>query len=208
MLFRSVLHSPDSPSFPVNAKQLHWLIVNSHVSFPETSLAEIWDKSKQDRVAKFITSFQIGYLIIQCIGRLAQHLTITTLELNTLAIVVCTLMTAFTWLHKPADVSTPVRLFTNKSMGVITGSKPWRNTPLDFVDENGPGWSMNVQPFMKMAVIPPERPIQRIPNDRFPTNPYATQEYFLCIATLIFTGLHVAGWNMPFPCMTDRKSVV
>jgi hypothetical protein len=77
-------------------------------------------------------------------------------------------------------------------------------TPLDFVDENGPGYSVNVQPFMKMSVIPSERPIQRIPNDRFPISPYGSQEYLLCFATLVFTGIHVAGWNFNFPTSTER----
>lgn len=199
-----VLDGSDFDSFPLNAKQLHWLVVNGHLPYPETTPAEIWDKSKQDRLAKIITSFQIGYVVVQCIGRLTQDLAITTLELNTLAIVVCTIMTAYTWLHKPADVTMPIRLGLSGRIQDITASRPWRNTPLDFVDENGPGWAMNVQPFMNMPVIPPQRPIQRIPNDRFPTDPYGTQEYFLCFATLVFTGLHVAGWNLSFPSQTEK----
>ncbi|KAG9257841.1 uncharacterized protein F5Z01DRAFT_306139 [Emericellopsis atlantica] len=35
-------------------------------------------------------------------------------------------------------------------------------------------------------------------------DPYGTQEYFLCFATLVFTGLHVAGWNMSFPTYTEQ----
>jgi hypothetical protein len=57
---------------------------------------------------------------------------------------------------------------------------------------------------MKMPVIPSERPIQRIPNDRFPTNPYGMQEYLLCFATLLFTAIHVAGWNFDFPTALER----
>ncbi|KAI9677193.1 MAG: hypothetical protein M1829_002767 [Trizodia sp. TS-e1964] len=147
-----------------------------HVGYLEITLQEISDKSKQDRLSKAITSFQIGYVVLQCIGPAAQNLTITTLELNTLAIVVCSLMSTFTWLHKPADVRTPFRIPIDTSLEEITGSREWGNTALDFVDENGPGWLMNVQAFMKMPVIPPQRPIQRIPNDRFPTDPYGVQE--------------------------------
>ncbi|KAI6783780.1 uncharacterized protein J7T54_001656 [Emericellopsis cladophorae] len=206
------LSCPGTDPFPLNAKQLHWLVVNGFVDYPKTSPAEIWDKSKQDRLAKLITSFQIGYLVVQCIGRLAQGLAITTLELNTLAIVVCSLMTAFTWLHKPSDVATPIDLHSPFDIADIIRDESkscnqthtWTNTPLDFIDQNGPGWSMNVQPFMTLPVIPEQRPIQRIPNDRFPMDPYGTQEYFLCFATLVFTGLHVAGWNMSFPTYTEQ----
>lgn len=220
-----VLETSDCGSFPLNAKQLHWLIVNNHVEYPDTRAEEIWDKSKQDRFARLITAFQVSYTILQAIGRAVQHLTITILELNTLGIVVCSLMTAFAWLHKPADVRTPVRIGLISSPSTtadsisnnpnqkktgsilqITKNHTWRTTPLDFIDENGPGWSMNVQPFVKLPVIPPERPIQHIPNDRFPMNPYGCQEYLLCFATLLFTAIHVAGWNFSFP--TDLEKIL
>ena len=85
-------------------------------------------------------------------------------------------MTAFAWLHKPADVRTPIRLYARSSMAEMTEGRPWHQTQLDFVDPNMPVYSMNVQPFIGLPVIPAERPIQRIPNDRFPMNPYGAQE--------------------------------
>ncbi|KAI1374029.1 hypothetical protein F4677DRAFT_428000 [Hypoxylon crocopeplum] len=194
-----VLETSDCDPFPLNVKQLHWLVVNKHIEYPNIKNDEIWDKSKQDRLTRAITAFQIGYLVIQCIGRAAQGLAITALELNALAIVVYSLISAFAWLHKPSDVRTPMNICTQANLAAIIGERHWRNTPLDFVDENGLGWSMNVQPFMGMPVIPARRPIQRIPNDRFPMDPYGWQEYFVCFATLLFTGLHVLGWNFSFP---------
>ncbi|KAL1881270.1 hypothetical protein Daus18300_001122 [Diaporthe australafricana] len=190
--------------FPLNAKQLHWLVVRGYVEYPETNDDEIWDKSKQDRLSRAISVFQAAYLIVACIGRAAQNLAITTLELNALGIVVCALMTAFSWLHKPADVRMACVLKCKGSFDEISGERYWKNTPLDFIDENGPGWAMNVQPFMRMPVLPPERPIQRIPNDRFPMNPYKYQEYCLCFATLLFTAIHVAGWNFSFPTTLEK----
>jgi hypothetical protein len=172
------------------------------VSSPD--IRGIWDKSKQDRFARLVTTFQVSYTIVHAVGRAAQHLAITILELNTLGIVVCSLMTAFAWLHKPADVRTPIHITTSTNIRVITGNRRWKTTPLDFVDENGPGWAMNVQPFMRMPVIPSERPIQRIPNDRFPMDPYGAQEYYLCFATLLFTSIHVAGWNFSFPTDVEK----
>ncbi|CAP67046.1 uncharacterized protein PODANS_4_4800 [Podospora anserina S mat+] len=199
-----VFEAAASGPFPLNAKQLHWLVVNNHIEDPETDVGEIWYKSKQDRFARLITSFQVGYTIIHAIGRAGQLLAITTLELNTMDIVVCSLMTAYAWLHKPADVRTPIKLATRTAIGDITGDRPWRTTPLDFIDENGPGRTLNVQPLMKMPVIPPDQLIQHIPNDRFPMNPYGAQEYFLCFAKLLFTAVHVAGWNFSFPTTTEK----
>ncbi|KAF2791675.1 hypothetical protein K505DRAFT_363593 [Melanomma pulvis-pyrius CBS 109.77] len=190
--------------FPLNATQLHWLVINTFVEYPSITRKEVWDKSKQDTFTKAITAFQVTYLIIQCIARILQGLAITTLELNAVAIVVGSLMTSYAWLHKPADVQTPVHIHSANTLAEITLNRDWRITPLDFIDENGPGYSVNVQPFMKMPVISSERPIQRIPNDRFPTNPYGLQEYLLCFATLAFTDIHVAGWNFDFPKATER----
>ena len=194
----------DGNPFPLNATQLHWLIMHNFVEYPKITREDIWDKSKQDTFTKVVTAFQVGYLIIQCVGRAIQRLAITTLELNALAIVVCSLITSWFWLHKPADVHLPIQIKSTFSLAEITLNRPWKLTPLDFVDENGPGYSVNVQPFMKMPVIPAERPIQRIPNDRFPMNPYGVQEYFLCFATLLFTAIHVAGWNFDFPTRIER----
>ncbi|KAI6400659.1 hypothetical protein MCOR23_004718 [Pyricularia oryzae] len=191
-------------SFPLNAKQLHWLVVNKHLSYPLTTSGEVNDKSKQDRLAKLITSIQIGYLVVECVARAAQGLVLTTLELNTLAIVVCSLMTSYTWLHKPVDVRHPIRLCSPHTLTEITGRQPWDTTPLDFVDENGPGWALNVQPFVRMPVLPAQRPLQRIPNDRFPMDPYGAQEYLLCLATLVFTGLHLAAWDFEFPSRAEQ----
>jgi hypothetical protein len=199
-----VLHTEDGVTFPLNAMQLHWLVQHKYVDFPQITRREVWDKSKQDTFTKVITAFQVGYLIIQCSARAAQKLAITALELNALAIVVCSLMTSFAWLHKPADVSTPVHIHTTRTVVDMIGNLEWDLTPLDHVDLNGPGYSVNVQPFMGMPVIPKERPIQRIPNDRFPTNPYGLQEYLLCLATLLFTGIHIAGWNFDFPTATEK----
>lgn len=199
-----IFHAQGGESFPLNATQLHWLVTNNFVEYPKITRKEVWDKSKQDTFTKVITAFQVGYLIIQCIARAAQNLAITTLELNAVAIVVCSLMTSYAWLHKPADVQTPVHIHSSFTLEQISLNRSWSLTPFDFIDENGPCYSTNVQPFLKMPVIPPERPIQRIPNDRFPTNPYGSQEYLLCFATLVFTGIHVAGWNFDFPTQTER----
>lgn len=199
-----VFHARGADPFPLNATQLHWLVRHRYIEYPKITRKEVWDRSKQDTFTKVVTAFQVGYLIIQCIARVIQRLAITTLELNAVAIVVCSLMTSYAWLHKPADVHTPVHIHSSNTIEEITGGQLWELTPLDFVDENGPGYSVNVQPFMNMPVIPPGRPIQRIPNDRFPTNPYGPQEYLLCLATLVFTAIHVAGWNFDFPTHTER----
>jgi hypothetical protein len=140
-----VFHAKDAKPFPLNATQLHWLIVHKYIEYPRVSRREVWDKSKQDTFTKVITAFQVSYLIIQCSARAVQGLTITTLELNALAIVVCSLMTSYAWLHKPADVHSPLHIYSAYTLENIVGNRDWDLTPLDHVDENGPAYSVNVQ---------------------------------------------------------------
>jgi hypothetical protein len=197
-----------SEPFPVTSKHLHWLVSRGYLPFPNTSLKEIWDKSKQDTVGKLISCFQIGYLIVQCLGRVGQHLAITTLELSALAIVVCSIMTNICWLRKPSDVMTPISLYLEMSMDEILKDAsvldlPWKQTPLDFVDDLGPSWALNVQPFMNMPVGPHERPMPRFGNDRFP-NLHGRQKTVLCFTTLGYAAIHLAGWNFTFPTRTEQ----
>lgn len=107
-------------------------------------------------------------------------------------------------LHNPSAVWKLFCLHYKRNIKEIAGSLTWNQTPLDFVDGNGPGWAMNVQPFTKMPTIPPQRPMQRIPDDRFPIIPYGFQKCFLCLGTLLFNGIHVAGWRFSLPSYVEN----
>ncbi|KUJ14219.1 uncharacterized protein LY89DRAFT_784208 [Mollisia scopiformis] len=203
-----LLVPPDTVPFPATAKQIHWLIEHRYLPFPDVTSAELADKSKQDTVAKVVTCFQIGYLVLQCLGRAAQRLTVTTMELSALAIVVCSIMTSLCWLHKPSNVRIPIKLQLKISIERILreageiAATPYKQTPLDFIDDLCPSWSLNVQTFMNMPVAPFERPMSRLGNDRFP-NLKGYQEAILCVATLVYASIHVMGWNFEFPTRAE-----
>lgn len=205
-----LLITPDTPPFPVTSRHIHYLVTHDYLDMPDISVREMVDKSKQDTVAKMVTFFQVTYLVLQCIARASQHLTITTMELSALAIVVCSIMTSFCWWHKPADVQTPLKLCL-KDGATVAGirqdaggraMKEWKQTPLDFVDDLLPSWALNVQVFMKMPTGPHERPLPRFGNDRFP-NLKGWQEIILCIGTLLYAAIHLFGWNFNFPTHTE-----
>ena len=69
-----VLQPRDSQPFPVNSKQLHFLVTRGYTPFPSITQKEIWDKSKQDRFQKALTLIQTGWFVLQCLGRAIQHL--------------------------------------------------------------------------------------------------------------------------------------
>jgi len=50
---------------------------------------------------------------VTCVGRVAQHIDLTTLELTTLGFIFLMLATSFVWRHKPSGVTQPLFLDTS-----------------------------------------------------------------------------------------------
>ena len=71
---------------------------------------EIADRSKGDTLSKTIFILQTSWFIFQCIARHVQGLSITQLELTTLALASLNGITLLLWLDKPLGVETPARV--------------------------------------------------------------------------------------------------
>ncbi|KAH6897620.1 hypothetical protein BKA70DRAFT_752266 [Coprinopsis sp. MPI-PUGE-AT-0042] len=69
---------------------------------------EIWDKSKGDTLAKGIVALQTTWFLAQILGRAAQRLTITELEVITLAYAAFNAAMYAFWWDKPLDVQCPI----------------------------------------------------------------------------------------------------
>ena len=142
------LHTPDWVPFPINAKQLHYLVVRGHLPWPLITKKEIKDRNKVDALLRAITVLQTLWFIANCLGRFVQDLTIATFELTTIGFIFCTLGTHVCWAHKPADVEVPVVLYCNSSIRRIlleAGDGPghlYSQTPLDFVSRREWSWSL------------------------------------------------------------------
>lgn len=192
-------------SFPINSNQLLYLVQKDYIKYPNFSAKDVWDKSKADGFQKLFTCIQTGWFIIQCLGRAIQKLPVTTMELTTLCFVYCTLIMYYQWANKPLDVTSPTVIESDKTMEFILcqagdkAAKPYRQTPLDFIDDQSPSWLTEVQPHLGFRRGPPERPLPRLTNDRFPVIGVSIDAILLFVYSMIYCLLHFIGWNFDFP---------
>ena len=205
------LSTTDCKPFPITARQIHYLVSEKHMPFPDISMSEVWDKSKADIFTKFVVCEQIFWFVVQVIRRLIQHLHITTLELLTLSYVICTFSTYYMWLHKPLDVETPNYIRLEVSMNEIlvragpVAAEPYKQNPLDFVDNQAPCWWINVQKYLGFRVDPRQRPLPRFTNDKFPMVGIGLETICYFVVTHAFAGVHLAGWGIEaFPTYVER----
>ncbi|KAL8898461.1 MAG: hypothetical protein Q9192_002079 [Flavoplaca navasiana] len=205
-----VFHARQSAPFPINGKQLHWLIKHGYVEYPMLSSKACWDKSKADGFQKSLTCLQTGWFIIQIVGRAIQKLPITTLEITTLSFVLCTLVMYTQWANKPLDVESPTVITSTRSIAEIlieagpAASQPFKQTPLDFIDNQSPSWLTEVQPHLRFRTGPTMRPLPRLTNDRFPVIGAGPDAVFLFLFTMAFCGLHFVAWDFSFPSHLER----
>ncbi|MCJ1271368.1 hypothetical protein MMC22_011268 [Lobaria immixta] len=81
-----------------------------HELIPNLSGEEIKSKSKANNLAKALVSIQVLWFIAQCFTRLAQHVPISLLELNTFGHAVCALLIYLLWWEKPFEVDYPTMI--------------------------------------------------------------------------------------------------
>lgn len=203
------LQPPNGAPFPINSKHIIWLMSRGYIEFPTISDEELLDKSKEDTVAKLITCFKVGYLIVQCIARGIQKLPVMTIELSTVAIVVCSILMSICWMSKPQDVRYPIRINMPMTLDQVlreagpVAARPYRQTPLDFVDDLTPSWALNIQPFIKLPVGSHERPLPRIGDSLLPWLE-TLESLYLCLATVVYASVHLTGWNFKFPSRVEQ----
>ena len=92
-------------------KDFHNLLADQEIGFPLISEKEIQDRSKGDGLSKALAVVQTTWFIAQCISRKVQGLTITEIELVTVAFAFLNGIMYFLWWSKPVGVTTSVRIY-------------------------------------------------------------------------------------------------
>ncbi|KAF2467372.1 uncharacterized protein BDR25DRAFT_235064 [Lindgomyces ingoldianus] len=204
-----LLQPKDSTPFLTNSRQLYYLVERGYLACPQLDGDDIWDKSKADSLARVMTLAQVSWLIIQLIGRAIMRLETTTLEISAAAIVFSTLGTFYCWFHKPYDVRRPVILNIGVSTEQILldagedAKKPYVHTPLDFVAKQSSTVGYDIMGYFGVRFDAKERPLRRLPNDRFP-DITTTEKFVLFVMTTAYTAVHLVGWNFSFPSNAEQ----
>lgn len=201
----------DSQSFPINAAQLSYLLAEGYISVPSLTKDEIWDKSKADSFAKIMACGQIGWLVLQCVGRAIQRLPITPLELATVGFAIPSLATFALWFEKPVDVDTPTRIsVADTTEELLERLSPriyrWWQTPLDFINAvNSPSFTSEI--ILKTEMWPGRGhfvgPAMRIRNDVFGLKYSKLDQLFVGLVWIGYAGVHLSAWNFDFPSRTE-----
>ena len=219
------LKAPGTAPFPISASQLFYLLDHKHLEFPKDAITkidrEIHEKNQSNGFTRLITVTQVGWFVLQFVGRLSQGATITTLELATLAFVACTLPTFLCWRRKPAGIQSPgLQLLLEYPIDTVVQKANLGHTiqvlsqrPLTFADEDvitcvpvhrGIGKKFG------MPMKPDTASIDRIKNDRqvkFTSQrfswDYAIQQAFR-VWVIAYGAVHLGAWNFYFPSNTER----
>jgi len=77
---------------------------------------EIADRSKGDALSKVILILQSSWFICQCIARPVQGLSLSQLELTTLALASLNGITFILWWYKPLGVEAPVCVYMHREL--------------------------------------------------------------------------------------------
>lgn len=202
-----VLHPRDSEPFPVSAKQIHYLVENCYIDFPDITEKEILDKSKGDKFTKTIACLQTFWFITQCVARIIQRLPVSPLELQTCSIILCTVTTYFLWLYKPLSVQTPTVIPMSIPIGLVlkcahVSPDSWRLTPLDFVEPEA--HILGLWDRTSRSYGPYKGPICRIPNDMNPCLYDMRQRAYLGLNVIAFSTISFSEWYFKFPSKTEQ----
>ena len=225
-----MLDAPDYQTFPINASQLCYLVENKYVDFSQETTAriqkDIHDKDKNNGFTRLITILQVGWFVLQFIGRVAQGLAVTTSELTTIAFVACTLPTFQCWRKKPADVQTAgIFLIPNISLDMILRragesnlDRAYRKTPLDFADD--PPLIVPVYyPILWRLGMGKDRGkkfVDHLSNDRITPLKCDREDWsrwmqwsimieqIFRLWVVAYGAVHLAAWNFFFPTNAER----
>ena len=190
----------DEDSFP-NLSPEELKFFSEHVPSDE----DLDDKSKQDNLAKLITSIQVLWSLIQIIARGQQGLEISLIQFGMVAYIAMGAFCYACWWHKPYDIERP---HVVESTVVCLNGEPlidvakWRAAEREIRPVSSTRLKILPRPILAQL-----SQIGRLMQDVFPRGELSVQRFvnhnvgsLLC---LIFGSIHLIPWNYPFPTVAE-----
>jgi hypothetical protein len=142
----------------VTGREMARLAANGSLhDLPPYPREEILEKSKADGFSKIIVCLQAGWLVLQVIGRIIEHLPTSTLEITTIAYVACTFINYLFWWNKPVDVRFAVIVkadFPMRTAMYFEYFGSWDDSPHDaFHVENSRAWYPKMTPSIRSGML-------------------------------------------------------
>ncbi|GJE88234.1 hypothetical protein PsYK624_043170 [Phanerochaete sordida] len=106
-------HDPGFVRYKLTAAGVCFLMEHAPDLIPDVSAAYIKRRRQSDALGKLLLVLQLLYFCLSCAARHVQALSLSLLEVSTIAHATCALATYFIWFNKPFDVQEPI---------VITGA--------------------------------------------------------------------------------------
>ena len=159
---------------------------------------EIADRSKGDALSKALFILQLTWFIAQCIARHVQGLSLTQLELTTLAMASLNGITFILWWDKPLGVQTVVRVYLERKL--TDTERNVVGVGNSFVG-GSPSFDEQLQRDESFRSGLDATHALTIPKHGYPK--YLHALLLLALAS-VFGGIHCAGWDFPFPTYPEQ----
>lgn len=173
------------------------LLESGRVDFPRIKKEDIKQRTKADGFVKFIAVCQSTWFAVNVVARPAYGLHVTPLELATAAYVLCAVLVYVLWWHKPKDVTVPI-VINVPSSSPDTTTNEQEPTLKYYLDNIITRKCNDIGGISSLDTT-------TIPNEQETRRMIFASLAGLFVA-LMYSGIHLAAWNFPFPTSAETKA--
>ncbi|KAF8843539.1 hypothetical protein BDN67DRAFT_964358 [Paxillus ammoniavirescens] len=173
---------------------------------PDITEEEVDDKSKSDGLTKAILVLQLLWFILQVVVRGTNHLAITLVEIDTLAMAALSLPLFFFWWSKPMAPKRP-HILHLKPTSVLQNA-PQTHCSLDGDDDDGISLMDDTVRIRDARYWVTERPGQQLWQELLlgrrdeVSNWYGVSALSTCL--ILLGAVHIIAWDFQFPSQAEK----
>ncbi|KAJ8582550.1 hypothetical protein M405DRAFT_937709 [Rhizopogon salebrosus TDB-379] len=205
-----LLYVNDEPRATLTPDELRDFVHDGSVDTPAIAEADISGRSKGDVLSKGIAILQIVWFILQIAIRYAQNLSITLLEIDTLAVVALTSIAYGWWWKKPKDVGRPCPVHW-KAATPPPSRLAYEKTNISFVAGGREHYFRRfMYPFLSLMSIEPVISPRAVLARRiaslggYTDSRGGTILLIECSSGMAFGAIHCVGWSYFFQKHTEQ----